>query len=47
MSDCCATQKKFNNLFQEYRSSVIPDVTDKWNTLTDVEQKNLNSINHL
>ena len=47
MSDCCATQKKFNNLFQEYRSSGIPDVTDKWNTLTDVEQKNLNSVNHL
>ena len=45
MSDRCATQKKFNDLFEEYRSSVIPDVIDKWNTLTDVEQKNLNSIN--
>ena len=45
MSDGCATQKKFNNLFQKYHSSVIPDVIDKWNTLTDVEQKILNSIN--
>ena len=45
MSDGCATQKKFSNLFQKYHSSVIPDVIDKWNTLTDVEQKILNSIN--
>ena len=29
MSDGCATQKKFNNLFQKHHSSVIPDVIDK------------------
>ena len=45
MSDRCATQKKINNFFQEYRSSVTPDVIDKWNTLKDVEQKNFNSLN--
>ena len=46
MSHLCATQKKINHLFQEYRSSVIPNVIDKQYTLTDVEQKNLSSINY-
>ena len=37
--------RKNLSLFQEYHSRVIPDVIDKWNTLTDLEQKNLNSMN--
>ena len=37
--------RKNLSLFEEYHSWVIPDVIDKWNTLADLEQKDLNSIN--
>ena len=45
MSDRCATQKKFNRIFTEYRETVIPSVQENWQTLTVDEQKDLAKVN--
>ena len=33
MSDRCNTQKKFNKLFIDYRSQIIPKMKSDWETL--------------
>ena len=40
MSDRCSVQKKFINLFYEYRKFVIPEIIDNWEDL-DAKQKKM------
>ena len=43
MSDRCNTQKKFNKLFIDYRSTVLPKIKSNWNELSEDEKaKHLN-----
>ena len=35
MSDRCATQKKFNNLFTKFRKELLPDVIKNWENLSN------------
>ena len=43
MSDRCNTQKKFNKLFIDYRSTVLPKIQSNWNELSEDEKaKHLN-----
>ena len=45
MSDGCATQKKFNNLFVQYRKQIVPLALkdEGWQNLSEEQQKkNLN-----
>ena len=41
MSDHCATQKKFNNLFVEYRKQIVPLALkdEGWENLSEEQQK--------
>ncbi|XP_066920601.1 putative leucine-rich repeat-containing protein DDB_G0290503 [Clytia hemisphaerica] len=45
MSDRCSTQKKFNHIFIEYRASVLPQIIEGWDNLTDKEKSKLKNIN--
>lgn len=45
MSDRCGTQKAFNDLFAEYRTSVIPEVISNWDQLSKEDQDKLTKIN--
>ena len=43
MSDRCNTQKKFNKLFIDYRSTALPKIKSNWNGLSEGEKaKQLN-----
>ena len=44
MSDRCATQKKFNTLFCEFRKSVFPNVIENWSNLNLEQQKSLSTV---
>ena len=44
MSDRCNTQKKFNKLFIEYRSKIIPKMRSDWETLSSDEQKKILNV---
>ena len=39
MSDRCATQKKFNNIFIDYRKSVLPQIIENWEFCSTEEKK--------
>lgn len=39
MSDRASTEKTFNNLLEEFRSTILPEVVDNWNDLDDIEKK--------
>ena len=45
MSDRCKVQNKFNVLFTEFRSSILPDKISTWNDLSLDEQQKLKTIN--
>ena len=45
MSDRCAVQKKFNNLFTCFRKDVLPSVVEGWESLTNVEKAKLSGVN--
>ena len=45
MSDRCATQKKFNKIFSEFRCSVLPDIVTNWDTLTSEHQQKMKTVN--
>ena len=47
MSDRCATQKKFNNLFVEYRKQIVPlALKDQgWENLSQEQQKKILNVN--
>ena len=34
MSDCCATQKKFNELLINFLKSLLPELIDNWENLS-------------
>ena len=44
MSDCCATDKKFNNLFTKFRKELLPDVIKNWENLPNDQQKSLGNV---
>ena len=45
LSDRCITQKKFNALFKEYRSDVVPNVVKDWSSLSDNDKENVTDVN--
>ena len=45
VSDGCAVQKKFNNLFIKLRKEYLPDVVRNWGNLSNVEQESFGKIN--
>ena len=45
ISDRCAVQKKFNNLFNCLRKGVLPSVVEGWESLTNVEKAKLSGVN--
>ena len=45
MSDRCAVQKKFNNLFIKLRKEYLPDVVRNWSNLSNVEQESFGKVN--
>ena len=46
MSDRCAVQKKFNNLFIKLRKEYLPDVVRNWSNLSNVEQESFGKVNN-
>ena len=46
MSDQAATQKKFNELLQDYKDGILPEVVDNWYDLTNEEQINPSGISN-
>ena len=47
MSDICATQKKFNDLFTKYRMELLSQVTKNWHKLPKEVQQSLGNVNEL
>ena len=47
MSDRHIVQKKFNNLLEDYRYEVLPEVIDEWPSMTDDEKESMKKINCL
>ena len=47
MSDRCATQKKFNNLFIKYSMELLPQVTKNWHKLPKGDQQSLGNVYEL
>ena len=45
MSDRCAIQKKFNDLFIKYRKGLLPQVTKNWHKLPKENQQSLGNVN--
>ena len=41
ISDRCATDKKFNNLFTKFRKELLPDVIKNWENLSNDQQQSL------
>ena len=33
MSECCIVQKKFNEILQTYRQSILPEVVEEWDNI--------------
>ena len=46
MVDQAATQKSFNEKLESYRSSIVPDVVENWDSLEPSVQENLLTMNH-
>ena len=44
MSDHCNAEKKFNKLFIDYRSQIIPKMKSDWETLSSDEQNKLLNV---
>ena len=40
MSDRNIVQKKFNDVFQDYRASVLPNVAENWDAMNEDIQSN-------
>ena len=45
MTDRCATQKKFNDLFIEFRKNVLPRTIKNFNDLSPEQQKKIANVN--
>lgn len=39
ISDRASTEKTFNKLLEEFRSTILPEVVDNWNDLDDMGKK--------
>jgi len=46
MSDRAATEVKFNKLLQDYKSEVLPDIIEKFDSLNDDAQQSVTRINN-
>lgn len=46
MSDRASTEKTFNNLLEEFRSTILPEIVDNWNDLDDIEKKLCSKLNN-
>lgn len=46
MSDRASTEKTFNKLLEEFRSTILPEVVDNWNDLDDMEKKLCSKLNN-
>jgi hypothetical protein len=44
MSDRAATQKKFNELLEEYRKTLLPDIVKDYSLLTEAEQASVGTL---
>ena len=47
MSDRCIVQKKFNEILQTYRQSILPEVVEEWDILDDDERSKVTRMNDL
>ncbi|CAB3978959.1 Hypothetical predicted protein [Paramuricea clavata] len=47
MSDRCIVQKKFNEILQKYRQSILPEVVEEWDILDDDEKSKVERMNDL
>ena len=47
MSDRCIVQKKINELVQNYRESILPQVVREWDVLSSEEQGKVSRMNDL
>ncbi|XP_035661622.1 uncharacterized protein LOC118405900 [Branchiostoma floridae] len=47
MGDGAASQKRFNQLLEEYRQEILPHVQQNWETLTTQQQESLSKMNHM
>ena len=45
MSDRHIVQKKFNSFFQDYRASVLPNVVENWDAMSEDIQSNFIKVN--
>ena len=45
MSDRCAVQKRFNNLFTNYRKEILPTVVKEWESLSEEERAKMSKVN--
>lgn len=46
MSDRASTEKTFNKLLEEFRSTILPEVVDNWNDLDEMEKKLCSKLNN-
>lgn len=46
MSDRASTEKTFNKLLEEFRSTILPEVVDNWNDLDDMEKRLCSKLNN-
>jgi hypothetical protein len=47
MSDRCIVQKKFNEILQTYRQSILPEVVEEWDIMDDDEKSKVSRMNDL
>ncbi|XP_066288682.1 uncharacterized protein [Branchiostoma lanceolatum] len=47
MGDGAASQKRFNNLLEDYRTEILPKVKENWDSLSTVQQDSLSKMNHM
>ncbi|XP_056017756.1 uncharacterized protein LOC130053959 [Ostrea edulis] len=46
MSDRASTEKKFNELLEEYRSNILPNVIEGWIDMTEDEHRSVSRMNN-
>jgi hypothetical protein len=47
MSDRCIVQKKFNEILQTYRHSILPEVVEEWDILDEDEKSKVSRMNDI
>lgn len=46
MSDRHAAEKLFSQLLEDYRKDILPDVTENWPQMSEIERDQLTSMNN-